>query len=276
MILSMSTSPVPIGEHLKTWRQRRRMSQLAVALEADISTRHLSFVETGRSRPSREMVLHIAERLEIPLRDRNVLLLAAGYAPSFPERALDDPEFQAARRAIDVVLRGHEPFPALAIDRHWNLVAGNRMVPIFLEGIDEAMLTPPINVVRLSLHPEGLAKRIVNYREWRAHMIDRLRQQIEYRADPVLMALLDEVNQYPFPTSESDDECGVGQDFGGVAIPIQLRTGHGILSAFSTTTIFGTPLDITLSELAIESFFPADTQTLNALRLFAETLIESE
>jgi transcriptional regulator with XRE-family HTH domain len=266
----MNTTPTPIGEHLKTWRQRRRMSQLDLALDAEISTRHLSFIETGRARPSRDMVLHIAEQLEIPLRERNVLLLAAGYAPEFPERALDDPALEAARRAVDVVLKGHEPFPALAIDRHWTLVAANRMIPVFLAGIDEAMLQPPLNVVRLSLHPDGLASRIVNYRQWRQHILERLRHQIDISADPVLIELLEEVSGYPFP--DSGDGTETGPDLGGVAIPLQLRTDLGILSAYTTTTMFGTPIDVTLSELAIESFFPADAATTEALRGFAESL----
>jgi transcriptional regulator with XRE-family HTH domain len=270
----MSTTPLPIGEHLKQWRQRRRLSQLDLALDAEISTRHLSFLETGRSRPSREMVLRIAERLEVPLRERNVLLLAAGYAPQFAERSLDDPALAAARRAVDVVLAGHEPYPALAIDRHWTLVAANRMVAVFLEGIPEAMLAPPLNVIRFSLHPEGLASRIVNYAEWRAHLIERLRHQVDATADPVIMALLEEVSGYPVPEGAAD-ASGEGPDLGGVAVPLELRTAHGILSAYSTTTIFGTPLDVTLSELAIESFFPADAATAEALRGMADQIVST-
>lgn len=266
----MNMTPTPIGEHLKTWRQRRRLSQLDLALEADISTRHLSFIETGRSRPSRDMVLHIAGQLEVPLRERNVLLLAAGYAPEFPERSLDDPALVAVRRAVEVVLRGHEPFPALAIDRHWTLVSANRMLPVFLKGINEEMLAPPLNVVRLSLHPEGLASRIVNYRQWRQHLAERLGHQIDISADTALIALLEEVNGYPFP--ESDDQPAPGPDLGGVAIPLRIRTDHGIMSVYSTTTMFGTPIDITISELAIESFFPADAATAEALRTYADLL----
>ncbi len=260
----------PIGEHQKIWRQRRRLSQLDLAMDAEISTRHLSFLETGRSKPSREMVLHIAERLDIPLRERNALLLSAGYAPFFLERSLDDPAMQAARRAVDVVLAGHEPFPALAIDRHWTLVAANRMVPIFLQGVDAPMLRPPVNVIRLSLHPDGLGKRIVNYAEWRGHLVDRLRHQIDVTADPVLIELLDEVIGYPVPEAAQVGTPDHAQDLGGVAVPFRLRTDHGILSTFSTTTIFGTPLDITLSELAIESFFPSDPGTAAMLRGFAD------
>jgi transcriptional regulator with XRE-family HTH domain len=270
----MITSPTPFGDQLKTWRRRRRMSQLDLALEADISTRHLSFVETGRSRPSREMVLHIAERLDIPLRERNLLLLAAGYAPQFPERNLDDPSLEGARRAIDIVLTGHEPFPALAVDRHWTLVAANRMVPIFLEGLDERMLESPLNVVRLSLHPDGMAPRIVNYREWRSHIVDRLRHQVEVSADPVLVELLDEVNGYPFP--DVDVEEPGADDLGGVAVPLRIRTAQGVLSAYSTTTIFGTPMDVTLEELAIESFLPADATTAKILREYAEVFRDTD
>jgi len=272
----MNTQRPSVGEILQTWRRRRRMSQMDLALDAGISTRHLSFVETGRSRPSREMVLHIAGHLDIPLREQNVLLLAAGFAPRFTERSLDDPGLSAARRAVDMVLRVHEPYPALAVDRHWTLVAGNRMLPIFLKGIDEAMLEPPLNVVRLSLHPDGLARRIVNYREWRAHMVARLHQQVEISADPVLLSLLDEVSQYPIPDEAEDASTEPGPDLGGVAIPIRLRSEQGILSAFSTTTIFGTPLDVTLSELAIESFFPADATTASMLRSLAESFIDAE
>lgn len=248
------------------------MSQLDLALEADISTRHLSFVETGRSRPSREMVLHLAERLDVPLRDQNQLLLAAGYAPMFAERDLDDPELQAARRAVDLVLAGHEPVPALAVDCHWTLVAANRIAPLFLEGIPEEMLEPPLNVARLSLHPDGLAGRIVNYRQWRAHFVDRLRRQIDAGADPVLVALLDEINGYPYPYPDKEDAISRDEDLGGVAIPFRLQTDHGILSTYTTTTIFGTPVDITLQELAIESFFPADAGTAEILRDYSRSL----
>ena len=266
--LGMNTSP--IGEHLKTWRKRRHLSQLDLALDAEISTRHLSFIETGRSRPSRDMVLHLAGHLDIPLRERNVLLVAAGFAPEFPERSLDDPGLDAARRAVDVVLRGHEPFPALAIDRHWTLVRANRILPVFLEGVSEEMLAPPVNVVRLSLHPDGLASRIVNYRQWRQHIVERLRHQVDVSADPVLIDLLDEIDRFPMPRQAAPPVPG--PDLGGVAIPLQVRTAEGILSVYSTTTIFGTPVDITLAELAIESFFPADDATAAAFRRYAEAL----
>jgi transcriptional regulator with XRE-family HTH domain len=204
----MSTSPQTIGDHLREWRQRRRMSQLDLAGEAEISTRHLSFLETGRSKPSREMILLLAERLEIPLRERNVLLVAGGYAPIFSERRWDDPALRAAREAIDLVLRGHEPYPALAVDRHWLLRAANDAVPPLLAGVAPALLEPPVNVLRLSLHPGGLAPRIANYAEWRAHLLARLHQQIELSADNVLLDLMNELRALRPTMAESSCRCG--------------------------------------------------------------------
>jgi transcriptional regulator with XRE-family HTH domain len=253
---------------LREWRQRRRMSQLDLALEADISTRHLSFVETGRAQPSREMLLNLAERLEIPLRERNALLNAAGFAALFPQRPLTDPSMQAARKAIDLVLAGHEPYPALAIDRHWNLVASNSVVPRLLEGVDAELLQPPVNVLRLSVHPKGLAPRLANLMQWRAHLIARLHHQVQLTADPVLAALLDEVRDYPVPASAAAHQ-GPEPDHADVVVPFQLITPLGTLSFLGTTTLFGTPVEVTLSELAIESFFPADAATAAALRQLA-------
>ena len=253
-----------VGALLRDWRRRRRLSQLDLACEADISTRHLSFLETGRSTPSREMVLHLAERLFVPLRERNALLLAAGYAPVFRERTLDDPTLQSARRVIDLVLAGHEPYPALAVDRHWTLVAANRVIPPLLVGVEPSLLEPPVNVLRLSLHPRGLAPRIVNLAEWRAHLLARLRRQIDVSADPVLAELLSELSGYPVPR-ETEPQASDMTDYAGVAIPFQLAAGDTVLSFLSTTTVFGTPVDITLSELALESFFPADAATADAL-----------
>jgi len=252
---------------LREWRLRRRMSQLDLACEADISTRHLSFLETGRSQPSREMLLRLAERLDIPLRERNALLMAGGFAPLFPERALDDPALQTARAAIEQILTGHEPFPALAIDRHWNLVSANRVIPLLLTGVAPELLAAPVNVMRLSLHPQGLAPRIVNFSEWRRHMLDRLRQQIALSADPVLMDLMKELQSYPEPANtNADADEHPASPYAAVAVPFQLATDRGTLSFFSTTTIFGTPVDITLSELAMECFFPANGETSVALR----------
>ena len=254
----------PVGHLLRAWRQRRRRSQLELACDADISTRHLSFLETGRSQPSRDMVLLLAEQLEIPPRERNALLIAAGYAPIFSERPLDDPSLQAARKVVDLVLAGHEPYPALAVDRHWTLIAANRTVPLFMAGAEPSLLKPPVNVLRLSLHPEGLAPRIVNLTEWRLHLLARLRRQIEMSGDSVLAELHRELSEYPVPAGLQADP-GAEQDYAGVAVPLQFATEAGVLSFLSTTTVFGTPVDITLSELALESFFPADALTFDAL-----------
>lgn len=252
------------GEHLRHWRQHRRLSQLDLAQEAEISTRHLSFVETGRSVPSREMVIRLAERLNVPLRDRNALLVAAGYAPMYRERPLDDPALAAARRAVELILKSHEPFPALAVDRHWNLLMANGMVPHLLAGADASLLQAPVNVLRLSLHPRGLAPSIVNLAQWRSHLFERLRQQIEATGDGTLAALLDELRAYPAPGN--DENTQLDGELLGVAMPLKFRTPSGVLSFISTTTIFGTPVDVTLQELAMETFFPADTQTADALR----------
>jgi transcriptional regulator with XRE-family HTH domain len=260
----MAQTSRPIGDMLREWRQRRRISQLDLALDADVSAKHVSFVETGRAQPSREMILRFAEHLQVPLRERNVLLNAGGFAPVFPERSLDDAALTTARRAVDLVLRGHEPYPAIAIDRHWTLVAANRAVAPLTAGIPPQLLQPPTNVLRLSLHPDGLAPRIVNYTEWRAHVIDRVRHQVEMTADVVLADLLSELRQYPAPSEGAG--TSPTRDYEGVAVPLELRTDGGVLAFISTTTVFGTPVDITLSELAVESFFPADEETAEALR----------
>ncbi|MBB5573559.1 MULTISPECIES: helix-turn-helix domain-containing protein [Rhizobium] len=257
-----------LGDYLREWRQRRHLSQLEFALEAEISQRHLSFIESGRALPSREMLIHLAERLGVPLRERNPMLLAAGFAPVFPERSLEDPALAPARRAIDIILKGHEPFPALAIDRHWTLVAANDAVAPLLSGVaDVALLKPPVNVLRLSLHPDGLAPHIFNLPEWRAHLLERLRQQIIATGDPVLSDLLKELSAYPAPAAHRPSSPD--RDYAGIAVPLELITDAGRLSFISTTTIFGTPVDITLAELAIESLFPADQATAEALKEMA-------
>jgi transcriptional regulator with XRE-family HTH domain len=256
-----------VGSLLRKWRERRRLSQLDLATDAEISTRHLSFLETGRSQPSREMVLRLAEQLDVPLRERNALLLAAGYAPAYPERPFEDPALQAARKAVDLVLAGHEPYPAIAIDRHWTLIAYNNAVPPLMAGADPALLRPPINVLRLSLHPEGVSPRIANLAQWRSHLLARLRRQIEVTADPILEELLKELSGYPVNGgARPGEESGDNEDYAGVVVPFRFVTEQGVLSFISTTTIFGTPVDITLSELAVESFFPADAATARALR----------
>jgi transcriptional regulator with XRE-family HTH domain len=258
----------PFGTHLRHWRQHRRLSQLDLAGDAEVSSRHLSYVETGRAAPSREMVLRLAERLQVPLRERNAWLTAAGFAPLYRQRSLDDPALAAARRAVDLVLKGHEPYPALAVDRHWHLVAANAVVPLLLAGAAPQLLQPPVNVLRLSLHPEGLAPRIANLAQWRAHLLERLQQQTAATGDAQLQALHDELAAYPVADAGRDAGEGAG-DLAGVVVPLQLHTDAGLLSFISTTTIFGTPVDVTLQELAVESFFPADAQTARALQTLA-------
>ena len=259
-----ASTPRSFGEHLRQWRLRRRMSQLDLAGEADISTRHLSFVETGRSAPSREMVLRLAERLDIPLRERNALLVAAGYAPMYRERPLDDPALSAAREAVQRILAAHEPYPALAVDRHWNLLASNAVVPKMLAGVDAALLQPPVNVLRLSLHPQGLAPGIVNLGQWRHHLFERLHQQIQATGDARLQALEQELRGYPVP--EGADVTRLEGEVLGIAVPLRFRTPAGVLNLISTTTVFGSPVDVTLQELALETFFPADEATGEILR----------
>jgi transcriptional regulator with XRE-family HTH domain len=259
-------APRPFGEHLRQWRQRRRLSQLDLAQEAEISTRHLSFVETGRSLPSREMVLRLAERLDVPLRERNALLVAAGYAPMYRERPLQDPALAPARQAIETLLKSHEPWPALAVDRHWNMVAANRMLPHLVQGADPSLLAPPVNVLRLSLHPRGLAPKIANLAQWRSHIFERLRHQVHATGDSALAALLEELRAYPGPAGEEERVEG---ELPGVLVPLRLRTPQGTLTLISTTTVFGTPVDVTLQELALETFFPADDATAQALRQLA-------
>lgn len=254
----------PFCDLLKEWRTRRRLSQLDLATETEISQRHLSFMESGRAKPSRDMVLRLAEQLEIPLRKRNQLLLAAGFAPSFSERKLDDRSLAPAMRAVEQVLKGHEPNPAIAVDNQWNMIAGNGAIGSFLTDIgDAALLQPPVNVLRLSLHPKGLASRIVNLGSWRAHLLGRLKRQVEASGDDRLEQLLAELSAYPgqpgVPKSLADD----GSE---IAVPLKMRMNGESLSFISTITVFGTPLDISLSELAIESFFPADEATAIFLR----------
>ncbi len=254
----------PVGELLRQWRQHRRRSQLDVALDAGVSTRHISFVETGRSLPSRDMLLHLAEHLEVPLRDQNQLLMAAGYAPVYTQRALDDPSMRVAWEAVDLVLAGHEPYPALAVDRHWTLVTANRATDMLLTGVSPELLEPPVNVLRVSLHPQGLAPRIANLAEWRHHVLERLRQQIDLTADAALTALYEELREYPVDDVGARESASF-QRYGGLVMPVRIRSDAGILSFFSTTTIFGTAIDVTLSELTIESFFPADEATARVL-----------
>jgi transcriptional regulator with XRE-family HTH domain len=259
-----------VGDHIRAWRRRRRLSQLDFALDVEVSQRHLSFIESNRSNPSREMVLRIADHLDVPLRDRNAMLVAAGFAPQFRECSLDDPALVAPRAAIDQVLRAHEPFPAIAVDRHWNLVAANSAVaPLISLATDQSLLANPVNVLRLSLAPGGLAPHIVNLSEWRQHLLERLRRQIQVSNDIVLQRLLAELLALPLPASAEDH--GVrDQDQSAVMVPLKLSTPTGMLSFFSTVTVFGTPVEITLSEIALEAFFPADAETAETLRKMIE------
>jgi transcriptional regulator with XRE-family HTH domain len=257
----MENSQLQIGSQIREWRRRRRMSQLDLALDTDVSARHLSFLETGRSRPSRDLVLRLAERLEVPIRERNQLLVSAGFAPVFPERSLSDAAFAAARRAMDSLLKAQEPYPALAVDRHWTLLQANAAIAPLLAGVAPSLLAPPANVLRISLHPEGLAPRIVNLTDWRAHVLERLHRQVAATADSGLAALLKELAAYP---SAHRQRAAIGA-YEEIAVPLRITSEAGPLSFLTTTTIFGTPIDITLSEIAIESFFPADAETAERL-----------
>jgi transcriptional regulator with XRE-family HTH domain len=260
----MTVASRPVGDLLRRWRQRRRLSQLDLASEAEISTRHLSFVENGRSTPSREMILRLAEQLEIPMRERNALLLAGGFAPIYPERPLDDPDLAAARHAIALFLERQKPYPAFAMDRQWRVVASNSALPELYEGCSAALLNPPVNGMRLTLHPEGMAPRIVNFAEWRAHLLERLRHEIAVTADPALSVLLHEVLRYPVPEPLPAPPETLAPN--AVMVPFRVRTRVGVLSFFTTTTVFGTPIDVTLSELMLEHFYPADDETDRLVR----------
>ena len=261
--MTAQTGQQPVGELLRRWRERRRLSQLELALQAEVSTRHLSFVETGRSAPSRAMVLHLAEQLDLPLRERNQVLLAAVYAPIYPERTLADDTLACVRSLLRTLLAGHKPNPALVVDGVWTLVEANASVALLTEGAAPALLEPPVNVLRLSLHPDGVAPRIANLGEWRAHILGRLRHQVERTADDRLVHLYDELRSYPCPDPQSEVEL---PGPAAVAVPLRLRHPDHELAFLSTTTTFGTPLDVTVSELAIESFFPADAPTAALLR----------
>jgi len=256
----------PIGALLRAWRERRRRTQLDLALDAGISTRHLSFVETGRSRPGADVIMRIAERLELPLRERNRLLLAAGHAPAFPDRSLEDPAMAPTKAVLDLILVQHEPYPAMVIDRHWDLVAANQATSVLAGMIDASLLTAPVNVMRAGLHPDGLARWIVNLREVRSYFLSRLRRQVDATADPELIALLGEVSGYPSPEHDASDERGGGPAPG----PIRMRTADGSeYSFFGMFATFDAPFDVASSELAVELAYPADPLTAKALRELA-------
>jgi transcriptional regulator with XRE-family HTH domain len=247
---------VTFGDRLRSWRSRRRLSQLQLSSDAGVSARHLSFLETGKARPSRELVLHLAEHLDVPLRERNTLLVSAGFAPVFRETPLEEVPMSPVRDALDKLLRAHEPYPAVVVDRTWNVVAANHATLQLISGVSPALLEPPVNVMRLSLHPDGMAPHVVNYDEYRAHLLTRLARQVNITGDPAISALYDEVRRYAGGPHEHS-----GSEPIDVVLPLRLRSPFGELSLFSTIAVFGTPVDITLDELAIESFFPADEHT---------------
>jgi transcriptional regulator with XRE-family HTH domain len=246
---------VTFGDRLRSWRSRRRLSQLQLSSDAGVSARHLSFLETGKARPSRELVLHLAEHLDVPLRERNTLLVSAGFAPMFRETPLEEPPMSPVRDALDKLLRAHEPYPAVVVDRTWNVVAANHPTLQLISGVSPTLLEPPVNIMRLSLHPDGMAPFVVNYDEYRAHLLTRLARQVHVTGDPELSALYDEVRAYAGGHEHS------GAEAIDVVLPLRLRSPFGELALFSTIAVFGTPVDITLDELAIESFFPADEHT---------------
>lgn len=262
----MTAYELPFGILLRRWRQRRRMTQADLAHAAGSSTRHLSCLETGRSQPSREMITRLAECLDIPLRDQNMLLLAAGFAPAFQERPLG--ELEAAKNAIDSVLAAHKPYPAFAVDRHWNVVLSNSALPQLYEGCSADLLRMPINAMRLILHPAGMGPRIVNFAEWRAHSLSVLRQQIETRADPVIQRLHAEISAYPVPPDS--EPAGGFEASQRLATPLRIATRLGTVSFLNTVTVFGTPNDVTLAELALEMLFPADARTIEITRTMVQ------
>jgi transcriptional regulator with XRE-family HTH domain len=257
---SRTGSGVSVGPLLRSWRERRRLSQLDLSNRAAVSTRHLSYVETGRARPSRELLLHLAEMLDVPLREQNRMLLAAGHAPHFSERPVDAPELADVRRALDQVLEAHDPWPAVLVDGHWDVVGMNAGAWLFADGVDPWLLEPPINVIRLSLHPDGLARRVVNLGEFARHLVVRLQRQFDGTADPVLGQLLDEIE--PWVPAGHGSHAGAP----GVVLPVVLRSPVGELRLFSTIATFGAPLDATLSELALEAFYPSDAATSERIR----------
>ena len=250
------------GDLIREWRQRRRLSQLDLAIAANVSSRHLSFVETGRSRPTSEMILHLAEHLDVPLRDRNALLLAGGFAPAYAERGLAEPELHAVKNALKRVLDGHEPYPAAVVNRWWELVDANAGIALFTGDVHPELLEPPVNVLRLSLHPDGMAPRIANLPEWRAHLLARLHRQAEATGDPRLFSLYSELEAYPGGQGDQGAQPPLPTD---VVVPLRYRTAQAELSFLSITAVIGTPMDVTVEELAIESFYPADHQTAKAL-----------
>ncbi|MHB8531561.1 MAG: MmyB family transcriptional regulator [Solirubrobacteraceae bacterium] len=259
---SVSAAHPPVGELLRTWRRRRSLSQLELALDAEVSSRHVSFLETGRAKPSREMVLRLAEHLAVPLRERNALLLAAGFAPAYAEHALSEHEMEPVREALDRFLRAHEPYPALVLDRRFDIVSANDALGTIVAGASAELLAPPVNALRVTLHPNGIAPRIANFGEWSSHLLARLRRQAAITADPELAALYEELCAYPGVGGADGAEHGPGEE---ICLPLRLRDGERELSLLSTVSTFGAAADVTLSELSIEAFYPADAATAGRL-----------
>ncbi|MGN6676242.1 MAG: helix-turn-helix domain-containing protein [Streptosporangiaceae bacterium] len=262
-ITPQSRAARPVGELLREWRERRRLSQLDLSIQADISTRHLSFVETGRSRPTPRMIIKLTEQLDVPLRERNTLLLAAGYAPAYAQHGLEEPELSSVRAALRQVLAGHEPYPAVVVNRWWEMLDGNSGAMLLTEGCAAWLLDPPVNVLRLSLHPEGLAPRIVNLGEWRAHLLTQLRQRARSLGDARLMELHRELAAY---SGGADADRNISPHAAGVVLPLRYRYGDQELSFFSVNASVSTATDVTVEELAIEAFYPADAATAAALQ----------
>ncbi|MHA5047231.1 helix-turn-helix domain-containing protein [Streptomyces sp. SD15] len=256
------TSPAGkgVGPLLRGWRERRRVSQLELASRAGSSARHISFIETGRSRPSEEMVLRLAEHLDVPVRERNALLLAAGYAPHYPETPLDDPSMEALRQGVERLIQGYEPYPALVVDATYTVLAANRGIAMLLDGIPESLLAPPLNAMRLTLHPEGLAPRIRNHREWRDHLLAQMERQIALHRSEPLRALYEEVAAYPVGDPDPTEEAA-NEPTAYFALPMRIEHEGRILSFTSSISTFNTPMDVTVAELAIETFLPADPAT---------------
>ncbi|MFC7342872.1 helix-turn-helix domain-containing protein [Saccharopolyspora griseoalba] len=254
----MTTTVEPVGALLRGWRERRRRSQLDVSLAADLSTRHLSYVETGRANPSRDLIRRLCDELDVPLRERNAVYLAAGFAPAHPERPLAD--LGAARDAVEAVLAGHEPNPALAVNVRWELLAANRAMRGFLGDLPAGLLEPPVNVLEATLHPDGMAGRIRNLAQWRAHVLRRVRRQLQRTAAEGLAELLARLESYPAGAERAADAAN------DLVVPLRLASDDGELALLYTTTVFGSPRDVTLDEIAIETFFPADRATAELLR----------
>ncbi|MET7437484.1 helix-turn-helix transcriptional regulator [Streptomyces sp. NPDC005496] len=252
-----------VGPLLRGWREQRRVSQLELALRAGSSARHISFVETGRSRPSEEMVLRLAEHLDVPVRERNALLLAAGYAPHYPETPLGDPAMDALRQGMERLIQGYEPYPALVVDATYTVLAANRGITMLLDGVPGFLLEPPLNAMRLTLHPQGLAPRIRNLREWRGHLLAQMERQIALHRSDALRALYEEVAAHPVPERAADDESA--EPVAHFALPMRIEHEGRVLSFISSISTFNTPMDVTVAELAIETFLPADPATAKYL-----------